>query len=218
MAYPPYPSSPYATAPYGSMPPPTPKGIKGPLILLLFGAGLCVAAVAVLMLLVTSAARVTDNFHPIDATGSTTLNLNSAQVYGLYGNGGSQCQVVGPDGTDIDVIPPEATITFNDHRMFGEITVKTSGEHTITCTTTPIGEGVYLGRLVDGQTVARGIFGIFAVTGLFIVGVPLTVIGIIWLVVRNSNNAKARRALAAAPPGGRAQQTNGYGPGYPPVA
>ncbi|MDO4901811.1 hypothetical protein [Actinomyces sp.] len=224
MTYPPSSGSPYGATPctkdpYVATPnrpatPPASEGVKGPLILLFIGAGLCVAAVVVLIVLVTSATRTAADIRPIEANGSTTVSLESATPYGLYGNGGSRCEVVGPDGAELDVTVPMSTITVNDRILFGQVTAQTSGEHTITCFTGAGTEGVYFGPPVDAKSIVRSVFGVFAVVGMFITGIPLTIGGIIGLVVRNSNNPRARRTWAAAPPAGSGGGAPGTAPEF----
>ncbi|MDU0348266.1 hypothetical protein [Actinomyces sp. MRS3W] len=201
MSYPPSSGSPYTAAPYAAPHPPAPKGRKGPVILLLSGVFLALLGVIVLVVCFVSVARVSDDMAPIAADGTTTVQLESTAIYGLYGNGLSTCTAQGPDG-NATIDGPSSSTTINGRRLFGVLTVKVSGDYDITCSTASV-DDVYLGPLIKAQDIVRSVFGVFVGAGMAIVGVPLLIAGLIWLVVRNSNNKKALQAQAAGYAGGR---------------
>lgn len=197
--------TPYGPGPYvqaAPSPAPAPKGRKGPLILLLSGVALCVVAGIAIIIVAVSATRTAGELQPIVANGTTTVRLEAGEVYGLYGNGSSGCTVAGADGTELEVTKPSSSITVNDRRLFGVIAPASSGDHAITCSTLLASEDVYFGPLIGAQDIGRAVFGVLAAAGLLVLGVPLTISGIIWLVVRNSHNRRALQAQAAYPTAG----------------
>ncbi|SDN23109.1 hypothetical protein [Actinomyces ruminicola] len=209
MSYPPSAGSPYAAAPHGSgqapygAAAPQPKGRKGPLILLLSGVAVCVAAVVLIVVFVASGARAIGDLQPIDANGTAAVQLESTAVYGLYGNGGSQCTVTDADGREVEVTIPTSNVEVNDRRLFGVVAPNASGDYTITCSTSFAGGDVFFGPLVDAQDIGRMVLGVLVVIGMFMVGIPLAIGGIIWMVVRNSRNKRAQQAWSGGYPTGR---------------
>lgn len=205
MAYPSTSGSPYARAPHGAGPSPygpgapAPKGRKGPLILLLSGVALCVIAGIAIIVSVVSLTHTAGALQPIAANGTSTVRLEAQEVYGLYGNGSSDCGVTTADGTTLEVTRPSSNVTVNDRQLFGMVAPTSSGNYTITCSTLLVGADVYFGPLVGAQDVARMVFGVLASIAILVLGVPLTIGGIIWLVVRNSHNRQALQAQAAYP-------------------
>ncbi|QHO90414.1 hypothetical protein CWT12_02375 [Actinomyces sp. 432] len=210
MANHPSPGSPYAHAPQGAGPTnpfgpaaPAAKGRKGPLILLLSGVLLIVAAVVLIVVFTGMAARTVGGLQPISANGSTAVQLEPTAVYGLYGNGDSQCTVTAADGTEAEVSGPSSNVTVNERRLFGVVEAGVSGDYTVTCTTDVPGEDVYFGELIDAQAIMHSVFSIFLVVGLLVVGLPLTIAGVIWLVARSAHNKRALQAQSSAPFSGR---------------
>ncbi|WP_147681435.1 hypothetical protein [Actinomyces ruminicola] len=198
MSLPPHSGYPYGAASFGAGPTPAPKGRKGPLILLLSGSALCVVAVVLTMVFIASSARAINDLQPIEADGADTAQLDSSVVYGLYGNGGSQCTVTAADGTEVEVISPTSYVEVNERRLFGMVAPAASGDYTITCSTSFPGYDVWFGPLVDGGDIGRMVAGVFVVVGMFIVGLPLAVGGAIWLAVRHSHNRRLHQAPPAA--------------------
>ncbi|PHP53662.1 hypothetical protein [Actinomyces ruminis] len=208
MAYPSTSGSPYVRVPHGADPSPygpaapTPKGRKGPLILLLSGVALCVIAGIAIIVSALSLTRTAGALQPIVADGTSTVRLDAQEVYGLYGNGSSDCAVTAADGTELEVTRPSSSITVNDRQLFGMIAPTSSGEYTITCSTLLVSGDVYFGPLVGAQDIGRMVFGVIASIAMLVLGIPLTIGGIIWLVVRNSHNKRALQAQAVYPTAG----------------
>ncbi|RAX19986.1 hypothetical protein DRB06_10250 [Actinomyces sp. Z5] len=163
---------------------------------------LCVLAAVIVVAFAGYMTRFDHDPRPVDANGSTRVQLDSTVTYGLYGNGDSQCSVTAADGTEATLATPWSNTTVNGHLLFATVEAGISGEYTVTCTTSVAGEDVYFGPAIGAQDVGRSVFLVFAAVCMFIVGVPLTIGGIIWLVVRNSHNRRALQAQAAYPTAG----------------
>lgn len=196
-----------APAPYGpGLPQATVKSTRGPVVLLTIGIILVVAAVAALGFAISSVAGVADSLNEINGHGNSQVTLEENGHYGLYGDSSTECTVRNPDGGEVSVRTPSASIEINNHQMFGSFNATKAGEYTVTCNSllnTPVylGEGVTAGGILNS---AAGI--VLAILGLVIGAVPMTIGGLIWLVVRRSNNRRAAAAQGAgivgsAPPG-----------------
>ena len=186
-----------APAPYGpGLPQATVKSTRGPVVLLTIGIIFVVAAVATLVLAINSVAGVANSLNEINGHGNSQVTLEENGHYGLYGDSSTECTVRNPDGGEVTVRTPSASIEINNHQMFGTFTATKAGEYTVTCNSlldTPVylGEGATAGGIFNS---AAGI--ILAVLGL-VIGVPMTIGGLIWLVVRRSNNRRAAAAQGA---------------------
>ena len=186
-----------APAPYGpGLPQATVKSTRGPVVLLTIGIILVVAAVAALGFAISSVAGVADSLNEINGHGNSQVTLEENGHYGLYGDSSTECTVRNPDGGEVSVRTPSASIEINNHQMFGSFNATKAGEYTVTCNSlldTPVylGEGATAGGIFNS---AAGI--ILAVLGL-VIGVPMTIGGLIWLVVRRSNNRRAAAAQGA---------------------
>ena len=99
-----------------------------------------------------------------------TLEENGRYV---YSDGSAECTVRNPDGGEVSVRTPSASIEINNHQMFGSFNATKAGEYTVTCNSllnTPVylGEGVTAGGILNS---AAGI--VLAVLGLVIGAVPM---------------------------------------------
>lgn len=164
-----------APAPYGpGLPQATVKSTRGPVVLLTIGIILVVAAVAALGFAISSVAGVADSLNEINGHGNSQVTLEENGHYGLYGDSSTECTVRNPDGGEVSVRTPSASIEINNHQMFGSFNATKAGEYTVTCNSllnTPVylGEGVTAGGILNS---AAGI--VLAILGLVIGAVPMT--------------------------------------------
>ena len=182
---------------YTGSPVPAPKGKKGPVILLSIALVLVLGAVAVFIGSVVMVANISGTLTPVKPNGEVTADLKGSSIYALYSDGDPSCTVTAPNGSDVAVLDVSASNTKIDgHTMVATFSPEQDGKHTISCTT-PGSEKVYIGRALHGEGVVGGALGLVGVVLLGIVGLPLLIGAIIWLVVRLSYNRKARQAQAA---------------------
>ena len=137
-----------------------------------------------------------------------TADLKGSSIYALYSDGDPSCTVTAPNGSDVAVLDVSASNTKIDgHTMVATFSPEQDGKHTINCTT-PGSEDVSIGQALDSDGIVNGVLGMGVAIILAVVGVPMLIGAIIWLVVRLSYNRKARQAQAAMGggyPGGRQQ-------------
>ena len=187
---------------------PAPKGKKGPVILLSIALVMVLGALAIFIASVVVVIDISRTLTLIKPNGEVAADLKSTSDYALYSEGDPSCTVTAPNGSDVAVLDVSASNTKIDgHTMVATFSPEQDGKHTINCTT-PGSEKVYLGQAVHGEGVVGGALGLVGIVLLSIVGLPLLIGAIIWLVVRLSYNRKARQAQAAmggGHPGGRQQ-------------
>ena len=193
---------------YTGSPVPAPKGKKGPVILLSIALVMVLGALAIFIASVVVVIDISRTLTLIKPNGEVAADLKSTSDYALYSEGDPSCTVTAPNGSDVAVLDVSASNTKIDgHTMVATFSPEQDGKHTINCTT-PGSEKVYLGQAVHGEGVVGGALGLVGIVLLSIVGLPLLIGAIIWLVVRLSYNRKARQAQAAMGggyPGGRQQ-------------
>lgn len=191
------PQTPYQAAPQtpyqGAPQPAAPRGRKGPLVLLLSGVAATVLALVLVGVGVSHTMSVSGSFSRLSSNGSTVAVLNSGTTYGLYGNGRSSCTVSSPGGDDVRVAEPKTSNEINGRTLLASFTPDSSGDHTITCSTSG-GSPLYIGKAINNGTMLVGAAGLL----LGAVAFPVLLAGFIWLMVRNSKNRKAIQAQIAA--------------------
>ena len=202
-------NNPYAESfSYTGSPAPAPKGKKGPVILLSIALVLVIGAAAVFIGSLVMMANISGTLTPIKSNGEVTADLKGSSIYALYSDGDPSCTVTAPDGSDVAVLDVSASNTKIDgHTMVATFSPDQDGKHTISCTT-PGSENVSIGQALDSDGIVGGVLGMGVAIILAVVGVPMLIGAIIWLVVRLSYNRKARQAQAAMGggyPGGRQQ-------------
>ena len=193
---------------YTGSPVPAPKGKKGPVILLSIALVMVIGAVAVFIGSVVMVANISGTLTPVKPNGEVTADLKGSSIYALYSDGDPSCTVTAPNGSDVAVLDVSASNTKIDgHTMVATFSPEQDGKHTINCTT-PGSEDVSIGQALDSDGIVNGVLGMGVAIILAVVGVPMLIGAIIWLVVRLSYNRKARQAQAAmggGHPGGRQQ-------------
>ena len=193
---------------YTGSPVPAPKGKKGPVILLSIALVMVLGAVAVFIGSLVMMANISGTLTPVKPNGEVTADLKGSSIYALYSDGDPSCTVTAPNGSDVAVLDVSASNTKVDgHTMVATFSPEQDGKHTINCTT-PGSEDVSIGQALDSDGIVNGVLGMGVAIILAVVGVPMLIGAIIWLVVRLSYNRKARQAQAAMGggyPGGRQQ-------------
>ena len=186
---------------YTGSPVPAPKGKKGPVILLSIALVMVIGAVAVFIGSVVMVANISGTLTPVKPNGEVTADLKGSSIYALYSDGDPSC-------SDVAVLDVSASNTKIDgHTMVATFSPEQDGKHTINCTT-PGSEDVSIGQALDSDGIVNGVLGMGVAIILAVVGVPMLIGAIIWLVVRLSYNRKARQAQAAMGggyPGGQQQ-------------
>ena len=182
---------------YTGSPVPAPKGKKGPVILLSIALVMVLGAVAVFIGSVVMVANISGTLTPVKPNGEVTADLKGSSIYALYSDGDPSCTVTAPNGSDVSIAKlDDSTVRLDGHRMVATFSSGQDGKHTINCTT-PGSEKVYLGQAVHGEGVVGGALGLVGIVLLSIVGLPLLIGAIIWLVVRLSYDRKAHEAQVA---------------------
>ena len=182
---------------YTGSPVPAPKGKKGPVILLSIALVMVIGAVAVFIGSVVMVANISGTLTPVKPNGEVTADLKGSSIYALYSDGDPSCTVTAPNGSDVAVLDVSASNTKIDgHTMVATFSPEQDGKHTINCTT-PGSEDVSIGQALDSDGIVNGVLGMGVAIILAVVGVPMLIGAIIWLVVRLSYNRKARQAQAA---------------------
>ena len=191
-------NNPYAESfSYTGSPAPAPKGKKGPVILLSIALVMVLGALAIFIASVVVVIDISRTLTPIKPNGEVAADLKSTGDYALYSDGDPSCTVTAPDGSDVSTAElDDSTVKVDGHTMVATFSSGQVGKHTISCTT-PGSEKVYIGRALHGEGVVGGALGLVGVVLLGIVGLPLLIGAVIWLVVRLSYNRKAREAQAA---------------------
>ena len=193
---------------YTGSPVPAPKGKKGPVILLSIALVMVIGAVAVFIGSVVMVANISGTLTPVKPNGEVTADLKGSSIYALYSDGDPSCTVTAPNGSDVAVLDVSASNTKIDgHTMVATFSPEQDGKHTINCTT-PGSEDVSIGQALDSDGIVNGVLGMGVAIILAVVGIPMLIGAIIWLVVRLSYNRKARQAQAAMGggyPGGQQQ-------------
>ena len=193
---------------YTGSPVPAPKGKKGPVILLSIALVMVIGAVAVFIGSVVMVANISGTLTPVKPNGEVAADLKGTSIYALYSDGDPSCTVTAPNGSDVAVLDVSASNTKIDgHTMVATFSPEQDGKHTINCTT-PGSEDVSIGQALDSDGIVNGVLGMGVAIILAVVGVPMLIGAIIWLVVRLSYNRKARQAQAAMGggyPGGQQQ-------------
>ena len=176
---------------------PAPKGKKGPVILLSIALVMVLGALAIFIASVVMIMNISRTLTPIKPNGEVTADLKSTSIYALYSEGDPSCTVTAPNGSDVSIAKlDDSTVRLDGHRMVATFSSGQDGKHTISCTT-PGSEKVYLGQAVHGEGVVGGALGLVGIVLLSIVGLPLLIGAIIWLVVRLSYDRKAHEAQVA---------------------
>ena len=176
---------------------PAPKGKKGPVILLSIALVMVLGALAIFIASVVVVIDISRTLTLIKPNGEVAADLKSTSDYALYSEGDPSCTVTAPNGSDVSIAKLDAsTVRLDGHRMVATFFSGQDGKHTISCTT-PGSEKVYLGQAVHGEGVVGGALGLVGIVLLSIVGLPLLIGAIIWLVVRLSYDRKAHEAQVA---------------------
>ena len=176
---------------------PAPKGKKGPVILLSIALAMVLGALAIFIASVVVVIDISRTLTLIKPNGEVAADLKSTSDYALYSEGDPSCTVTAPNGSDVSIAKlDDSTVRLDGHRMVATFFSGQDGKHTISCTT-PGSEKVYLGQAVHGEGVVGGALGLVGIVLLSIVGLPLLIGAIIWLVVRLSYDRKAHEAQVA---------------------
>ena len=176
---------------------PAPKGKKGPVILLSIALVMVLGALAIFIASVVVVIDISRTLTLIKPNGEVAADLKSTSDYALYSEGDPSCTVTAPNGSDVSIAKlDDSTVRLDGHRMVATFSSGQDGKHTINCTT-PGSEKVYLGQAVHGEGVVGGALGLVGIVLLSIVGLPLLIGAIIWLVVRLSYDRKAHEAQVA---------------------
>ena len=176
---------------------PAPKGKKGPVIILSIALVLVLGAVAVFIGSVVMVANISGTLTPVKPNGEVTADLKGSSIYALYSDGDPSCTVTAPNGSDVAVLDVSASNTKIDgHTMVATFSPEQDGKHTINCTT-PGSEDVSIGQALDSDGIVNGVLGMGVAIILAVVGVPMLIGAIIWLVVRLSYDRKAHEAQVA---------------------
>ena len=176
---------------------PAPKGKKGPVILLSIALVMVLGALAIFIASVVVVIDISRTLTLIKPNGEVAADLKSTSDYALYSEGDPSCTVTAPNGSDVSIAKlHDSTVRLDGHRMVATFFSGQDGKHTISCTT-PGSEKVYLGQAVHGEGVVGGALGLVGIVLLSIVGLPLLIGAIIWLVVRLSYDRKAHEAQVA---------------------
>ena len=187
---------------------PAPKGKKGPVILLSIALVMVLGALAIFIASVVVVIDISRTLTLIKPNGEVAADLKSTSDYALYSEGDPSCTVTAPNGSDVSIAKlDDSTVRLDGHRMVATFFSGQDGKHTISCTT-PGSEDVSIGQALDSDGIVNGVLGMGVAIILAVVGVPMLIGAIIWLVVRLSYNRKARQAQAAMGggyPGGRQQ-------------
>ena len=187
---------------------PAPKGKKGPVILLSIALVMVLGALAIFIASVVVVIDISRTLTLIKPNGEVAADLKSTSDYALYSEGDPSCTVTAPNGSDVSIAKlDDSTVRLDGHRMVATFSSGQDGKHTISCTT-PGSEDVSIGQALDSDGIVNGVLGMGVAIILAVVGVPMLIGAIIWLVVRLSYNRKARQAQAAMGggyPGGRQQ-------------
>ena len=179
------------------VPVPAPKGKKGPVILLSIALVMVLGALAIFIASVVVVIDISRTLTLIKPNGEVAADLKSTSDYALYSEGDPSCTVTAPNGSDVSIAKlDDSTVRLDGHRMVATFSSGQDGKHTISCTT-PGSEKVYLGQAVHGEGVVGGALGLVGIVLLSIVGLPLLIGAIIWLVVRLSYDRKAHEAQVA---------------------
>ncbi len=179
------------------VPVPAPKGKKGPVILLSIALAMVLGALAIFIASVVVVIDISRTLTLIKPNGEVAADLKSTSDYALYSEGDPSCTVTAPNGSDVSIAKlDDSTVRLDGHRMVATFSSGQDGKHTISCTT-PGSEKVYLGQAVHGEGVVGGALGLVGIVLLSIVGLPLLIGAIIWLVVRLSYDRKAHEAQVA---------------------
>lgn len=194
-AVPPYgrqqpPAQPYAVpspAPAGP-----PRGRKGPVITLVCGLVMGLVCTVLLAATIASGARDT-RLTQVDPVAGTTAQLSATKTYAIYTNTQlRRCEVLDPEGRSLPLDPVASDIELHDQRMVLTFDPVTDGVHQITC-----GEGlhppVFYGQALFTQAdLSRIGYALLAGTGMFI-SLVVTVVGLVWLLVRVSRASRQGR-------------------------
>ena len=176
---------------------PAPKGKKGPVILLSIALVMVLGALAIFIASVVMIMNISRTLTPIKPNGEVTADLKSTSIYALYSEGDPSCTVTAPNGSDVSTAKwNDSTVKVDHHTMVATFSSGQDGKHTINCTT-PGSKKVYIGQALKGGGIVGGDLGIVGIVLLSIVGLPLLIGAIIWLVVRLSYNRKAHEAQVA---------------------
>ena len=176
---------------------PAPKGKKGPVILLSIALAMVLGALAIFIASVVVVIDISRTLTLIKPNGEVAADLKSTSDYALYSEGDPSCTVTAPNGSDVSIAKlDDSTVRLDGHKMVATFSSGQDGKHTISCTT-PGSEKVYLGQAVHGEGVVGGALGLVGIVLLSIVGLPLLIGAIIWLVVRLSYDRKAHEAQVA---------------------
>ena len=176
---------------------PAPKGKKGPIILLSIALVMVLGALTIFIASVARIANISHTLTHIKSNGEVAADLEGANDYALYSEGDPSCTVTAPNGSDVSIAKlDDSTVRLDGHRMVATFSSGQDGKHTINCTT-PGSEDVYIGRVLKDGGIVGGDLGVVSTVLLGIVGLPMLIGAIIWLVVRLSYNRKAREAQVA---------------------
>ena len=177
---------------------PAPKGKKGPVILLSIALVMVLGALAIFIASVVVVIDISRTLTPIKPNGEVVVDLKSTGDYALYSEGDPSCTVTAPDGSNVMLITAadDSTVKIDNHTVVATFIPDQTGKYTINCTT-PGSEDVHIGQALNTDNLLGGALGIVIAGGLAIVGTPMLIGAIIWLVVRLSYNKKARQAQAA---------------------
>ena len=182
---------------YADVSVPAPKGKKGPVILLSIALVMVLGALAIFIASVVVVIDISRTLTLIKPNGEVAADLKSTSDYALYSEGDPSCTVTAPNGSDVSTAKwNDSTVKVDHHTMVATFSSGQDGKHTINCTT-PGSKKVYIGQALKGGGIVGGDLGIVGIVLLGIVGLPLLIGAIIWLVVRLSYDRKAHEAQVA---------------------
>ena len=182
---------------YADVSVPAPKGKKGPVILLSIALVMVLGALAIFIASVVMIMNISRTLTPIKPNGEVTADLKSTSIYALYSEGDPSCTVTAPNGSDVSTAKwNDSTVKVDHHTMVATFSSGQDGKHTINCTT-PGSEDVSIGQALDSDGIVNGVLGMGVAIILAVVGVPMLIGAIIWLVVRLSYDRKAHEAQVA---------------------
>lgn len=201
----PYPEQ-YGSVPGGPQPQPAPptRGRKGPLAMLI--AGLACGVVSVILILIGAGVGVGGAVAAgqeqvlLEPGTPHTLDVEADMEYGIYLDGPSEvrCYAENQNDEPVEIEAPGANVTVNNRNRVLVITTGPGDtELNLVCETDTGGDfffGENFGDKLGGMVIP---IAIGAIVGFF--AFPLTIGGIIWLVVRNR---EIKRAREGAYPGG----------------
>lgn len=177
--------------------PARPQGRKGPVVLLTSGLAVIVPATVMLVLGLAGTIRADTPLATVPDGGTAATVLEAGTDYGIFGSDSSTCTVVGPDGAGVPVQDPTTLAVIPSHNLIGLFTPGADGEHTVTCSASPLARPTTVDLLAEANTGLEASFAISLGALGLVVGLPLALAGLVWLRVRT---LRSRTIAQAQPP------------------